>query len=272
MFSSIDNNLYHLLDKLTFIDNDIIHNSYFETFFGNNLSSSLLLIANALLIGLVAYYCAKLLFSSFASIDLESPYQFIFKIILFTIFINSSYFFCEQFININSLLSSSINAIGKNLFHTDISFNSLISNLNSIITIEQSGLNVFSVNGLIKSFISISLLNLVFSYALRYIMVKVFILLIPFAFLSLIHSSTSWFFKTWLRSFSSLLLLQSLISLILLIIFSISYSPQDLFSQFMYIGGIYALTKANSYIQNLLGGISTEVSTHFKTLSSFIKH
>lgn len=213
----------------------------------------------------------KLLFSNFSYLELEKPYQFIFKVLIFAIAINFSYFICEQFLFINSLISSSIGAIGKNLFHTEISFQSLISTLNSIVSIEQSSFNIFSIDEMIKGFISLGLFNLVFSYSLRYIMIKVFVLLTPFAFLSLINHSTSWFFKTWIRSFFSLLILQSFISLILLIIFSLNFNTEDLFSKFMYVSGIYALSKANTYIRELFGGISTDVSSHFNSLKSFIK-
>ena len=114
------------------------------------------------------------------------------------------------------------------------------------------------------------MLNLLFSYALRYIMIKVFVLLTPFAFLTLLNNSTSWFFKTWLRTLISLLLLQSFISIILLIVFSINFNSTDIFSKLLSIGSIYALTKANSYIQHLLGGISTDISANISLMKSMI--
>ena len=153
----------------------------------------------------------------------------------------------------------------------NISFSNLLLELNSIISIEQSSFNIFSVDGLIKSFISLGLFNLVFSYSLRYILLKVFILITPFSILTLINRSTSWFFKTWLRSFLSLLLLQSFVSIILILIFSLNFNSQDLFSKFLYIGGIYALSKSNSYMRDLIGGISTDISTNFNGISSKFK-
>ena len=71
-------------------------------------------------------------------------------------------------------------------------------------TIDTATLNLFSLDGLIKSVLSVSLLSLVFSYSLRYIFVKVFILLAPFAILSLCLQNTSWFFKAWFRNLFSL--------------------------------------------------------------------
>ncbi len=231
-----------------------------ENLLGNHVSTSIIIIANSLLIAFTLYYCAKLLFSHLTYIQLEKPYQFIFRLLLFALFMNSSYFICEQIISINSLISSSIQAIGKELFGHTSNFQSLILELNTIISIESTSFNIFSLEGMIKGFISVGLLQLIFSYALRYIMIKVFIVIAPFAILSLIHSSTTWFFKNWLKAFLGLLFLQSFIAIILLIIFSIQFDTANLFSQILYLGGIYALTKANSYIQYLIGGISTEIS------------
>lgn len=271
LFSSIDNNLYSILDKLLFINEDILKESFLQNLLGNSISKSLLIIANCLLFGFSLYYCFKLLFSHFSYIEIEKPYQFIFKLLIFGICINFSYFICEKILSINYLISSSICEVGKNIFNIDISFSNLLLELNSIISIEQSSFNIFSIDGLIKSFISLGLFNLVFSYSLRYILLKVFVLITPFAFLTLINHSTSWFFKAWIRSFLSLLLLQSFVSIILIIIFSLDFNSKDLFCKFLYIGGIYALSKSNSYIRELLGGISTDISANLNSITNKLK-
>ena len=266
LFSSVDNNLYSILDKLLFIKNDFLNNSLFENLLGNSISKSLLVISNSLLVGFTLYYCFKLFFSHFSYIEIEKPYQFIFKIIFFGICMNSSYFICEKIININYLISGSICEIGNNLFNTEISFSNLILKLDSIINIGNNSFDIFSVDGIIKSFISIGLFNLIFSYSLRYILLKVFVLLSPFAFLTLINNSTSWFFKTWIRAFFSLLLLQSFVAIILLIIFSFNFDINNLFSKFLLIGGIFALTKANSYMKELIGGVTTDIQTNISNI------
>ena len=83
LFSSIDNNLYSILDKLLFIDENILENSFFEKLLGDSVNSSLLIIANSLLVGFSLYYCFKLLFSHFSYLELEKPHQFIFKLLVF---------------------------------------------------------------------------------------------------------------------------------------------------------------------------------------------
>ena len=263
LFSSIDNNLYSILDKLLFINTDFLNNSFFENVLGHSVTKSLLIIANSLLVGFTIYYCFKLLFSHFSYVEIEKPYQFIFKIIIFAICMNSSYFICEKIIELNYLISDSICEVGKNIFNTDISFSNLIQKLDSLIVIGNNSFDIFSVDGIIKSFISIGLFNLIFSYSLRYILLKVFVLISPFAFLTLINYSTSWFFKTWIKALLSLLLLQSFTAIILLIIFSFNFDVTNLFSKFLLIGGIYALTKSTSYMKELLGGVTTDVQINF---------
>lgn len=268
LFSSIDENLYTILDKLTFINTDILSDISIKKLLESN---NLLLIANSLLAGFVIYYCIKLLFSHLFYIEIERPYQFIFKVIIFTICINFSYYICEQLIYFNDLLSSSILQIGKYIFNININFSSLIEKINIIIQTENNNFNIFSIEGLLKGFISIELFNLVLSYSLRYILIKIFILISPFAFLTLTNNSTSWFFKSWFRNFLSLLLLQSFISIILLIIFSIEVNSYDILLKFTYIAGIYVLAKANVYIRELIGGISTNLSNYVSNFRSTFK-
>lgn len=270
LFSSIDNNVYSILDDIAFIGPNFLKDSFLENLLGTSSSTGILLISNSLLIGFLLFYCIQLFFCSYTFTPIQKPYQFLCRILLVAIFLNSSFFVCEQTIQINFLLSSSIRNIGEILFQKNICFSELITHLNSIITINDSSLNLFSMDGIIKSIASIGLFNLVFVYSLRYIMIKVFILICPFAILCLTLHSTQWIFKTWLRCFFSLLILQIFISIILLIIFSLDFHS-NLFSKLMYIGSIYALIKANSYIRELFGGISTDITSNIGINQKIIK-
>ena len=271
LLGSLDNSLYQILDNITFINSDIVNSSLFQRLLGTNNYNGLLLITNSLLIGLSIYYGFRLLYSRYMNIQIEKPYQFILKLIIIGICMNSSFFLCTQFIQINSLITDAILSVGKNILHCEISFSELINKLNSTISIGESDFTIFSFDGIIKCFTSFTLFNLVFSYALRYIMIKVFILLTPFFILALINNSTSWLFKSWFRSFFSLLIQQSFIAIILLVIFSFNITSNTIFSKLMCIGGIYALTRANSYIRAIIGGISTDVSNNLNLGSNLIK-
>lgn len=271
LFSSIDNSVYGTLDNLAFIDTDILNNSIFQKLFGNNYNNGLLIIANSLLVAVCIYYCFKLIYSHFTGLQIDRPYQFVFKLLIFGIFINCSYFICEFFIYFNSLISGAIREIGENILGEQITFSNLVENLNSVIKIDFSSLNVFSFNGLLKSLLSVSFVSLLFSYSLRFIMIKVLVLFTPFAFLTLINTSSSWFFRSWFKILLSLLFVQPFISVILLVIFSLDFTSPDITSKILCVGSIYALIKANSYVQHFIGGISTDVVQNLKFIRGKIK-
>ena len=79
LFSSIDSNVYNVLDDITFISSDIINDSYFEKILGTSASNGILLISNSLLFGFLLYYSIKYLFAHFTFQQIEKPSQFIFK-------------------------------------------------------------------------------------------------------------------------------------------------------------------------------------------------
>jgi len=261
MFLSIDEKLYEVLDDLTFISSNILEDKHFEKILGTSTTNGVLLISNALLIGFLLYFSIKYLFSSFTFTRIESPTQFIFKIIIFAILMNSSYFIIEQILDINYNICSAIRGIGEDLFNEEICFNNLIKTINKNLEIDKGSFDIFSVDGLIKGSLTLSLLNLVLSYSFRYIMIKVFIILSPFAFISLCLENTSWFFKSWYRNLFSLLFIQIIVSIIIVILFSVNYAVSDLLTKFIYIGGIYALIKANSFTREFMmgSGISTYI-------------
>ncbi len=269
LFSSVDNSMYSVLDDLLFINVDILDNKYLNMIFGSS-SSGLILICNSLLIGFCLYYSCKLLLSHLTFTQVQNPSQFVFKLFLCAIAINSSNFIVENIIVIFSNLSLSIREVGEIVFNKNICLSTFIQEFNSSIYFEDSTINMFTLNGLIKGFISIGFLNLSISYSLRYILIKVFILLSPFAFVSLINPSSSWIFKSWLKLFLSLLILQILVPVILLVAFSIDSNSSDMFSKIIYIGSIYSLIKANSFVKDFMGGLSTDISLGISSFKNLI--
>ncbi len=271
LISSIDNNLYGALDDMTFINSNILHDNYFEKIFGTSTTNGILLIANSLFLGIIIYFSIRYFLSHITYMQIDKPYSFILKLVIYGICMNFSYFILEQFLNLFSYVTVALQDLGLNLFGKNICFSELISLLDSSVSVGGNSLNVFSLDGLLKASFSISLLGLVFSYALRYIMIKIFILLAPFAILSSASSQLSWFFKSWIRNLFSLLFIQIIVVFILLILFSMDYSSGNLFTKFIYIGGIYALLRANSFVREFIGGISTTVSQNVGQFMSFNK-
>ena len=271
LFGSIDNNLYSLLDDITFVNSSILQDKNFENIFGTSTSNGILLIANSLLLGIILYFAIKFLLSHFTFSQIERPHSFLIKLIICGICMNFSYFLLREFLDIFSYITLAIRGLGETLFNKNICFSELILNINNNISINNSSIDIFSLDGIIKSLISFSLLNLVFSYSFRYVLIKVFVLITPFAILSNSLNSTSWFFKSWFKNLFSLLFIQIIVSIILLILFSMDYSSTNFFSKFIYIGGLYALIKANSFVRDFIGGVSTDFSQNVGNFSNLLK-
>lgn len=266
IFSSLDNSIYGILDDFTFINSDVLKENYFDKIFQFDFENGILLIANSLILGYLIYYAFKLLFSHLGITEVERPYQFLFKLLLCSILMNFSLFICDELIYIVSLISNSIRQLGLVLFNSEICFSTLILKLNSIITTSQNSLDIFSIDGIIKSLISLGLLNLVITYAIRFVLIKIFVLISPFSFLSLCNKSTSILFKSWFKAFLSLLLVQIFVAIILLLIFSLNIKSNNMSSKLILFAAIYILIKANNYVKEMIGGISTNANIN---LSSF---
>ena len=266
LFSSIDNNLYLILDDITFISSDILNDSYFEKILGSQTSNGIILICNALIIGIVLYHAITSLFSNITFNKPLNHGKFILRLVVFSIIMNFSPFFCSIILDFVSMVSLAIRNIGEVLFNKNICFSTLIQEINSVITVDNSSINLFSLDGIIKAFISIGLLNLVFSYSLRYILIKLLILLSPFAVISLISEKTAWFFSSWLKALIALLAIQIVVALVLLIIFSLNLSSQDLFTKILLLGAIYSLMRSNTFVHELIGGVSADISVNFSNI------
>lgn len=266
MFSSIDNNLYGNLDNLVFIKSDILNSSIFKNLLGANTLSGLVYLADAMLAGILIYYVIRYFYSNFVDIKVETPPQFLFKLVIFAFAINGCYLVIEQVININYFISSSIQELGKSSTGLNISFSQLLINTNKFMGTDVSSINFLSFDGILKSFISVGLIVLALNYSLRFILLQVLILFAPFAILSLMTYSTSWIFQAWSKSFLSLLIIQIFVPLVIIVIFNIDSNNKILF-----VGGIYVLSKINSYVREIFGGISSEISGNIPMMTNLMK-
>ena len=98
-------------------------------------------------------------------------------------------------------------------------------------------------------------------------------MLSPFAFLCLLNKNTSGIFKSWLKSFASLLLIQIILALILLIPFAILKDrPDDIFAKLLMLGSVYALLKSTQFVKDFINstGITTDFASRYKWHSFFI--
>jgi len=269
LLSSINENTYDLLDKLVFVNSDITKT--LTHIIGENSFSGINLICNSLIYGFIIYYAIFYLLSHLTFSQIENPFQFIFKLLLCAIALNASELLCSGLIFICSHISEMVCELGNYLFQFNISFSSLINEVLPKEYFVSNSFSLFSFDGIMRTSMSFGFLSLTISYAIRYILLKVLIIISPFAILSLSNHKTSPFFKAWFKNFFALLLLQIFISIILLVCFVIDDKDTFLPSQIMHLGMIYTLFKANSFIREFIGGFSTDVNLSFPNISSILK-
>ena len=269
LISSINSSIYTYLDDLLFIDTNIFEGTHFMNILGSENNPGLIYICNSLIYAFMLYYGFSLLLSYLTFSQVQKPSSFIFKIFLCAVAVNSCRLICYATIFTNSAITLAIRSVGEHLFNTQISFTNLIEKLNTTIYIEEA-FNLFTFKGLIKAFISIGFVNLAISYSLRYIMIQVFILISPFSILSLSVEKFSWIFKSWCKTFLSLLFLQIFVALILLITFSLNFDQNDVFSELIYIGAIFTIIRANSFLKEFMGGLSTDINFGLTTIKNLI--
>lgn len=259
LFNSIDNTVYNILDEITFIDKDILTQKNFTNIFGNNSTSGILLISNSLLLGFFIYYAFNYLLSHLTLKQIQRPGQFFFKAVIFIALMNSSLWICEEIINIVSLITKALNVLCDEVFRTQISFTSFLNMLNESIDHNDLTFNLFSFNGIIKTFTSIGILNLILTYALRYVLIQIFVLICPFAILSLLNESSEIFFKSWLKSFLALLFVQIVLSIMLMLAFSIDGIFNKSLQKILLVAIVYAITRTNYFVKEIIGGVTYDV-------------
>lgn len=228
----------------------------------------IILICNALLIGFLIYYAFSYLLSHLTFAKIQKPSQFIFKLIICTILLNFSIYLCYYLVLFCSYISILIRAAGSSILNTNISFSAFIEKVNQIFPMTSENFNLFSFDGMIRSLISVGFMNLAFTYSLRFIMIKVFSLISPFAILCLSIDNFSWIFKSWLKIYLSLLFLQILVSFILLIAFALQPYDNTALCYLLYLGTIYALIKSNSFMRDFMGGLTTDINLGISSIKS----
>ena len=244
-FSSIDNTTYSVLDDILFLDSSIISEPKFQQLFGTDSTNGLLLLANSLIFGVVLFYIIKFALSHLIYSKIDSPYQFIFKCIIFICCMNSSFWICEKILDLTKLISDGICEIGFSITGSQISFSGLMDKINSALYLSPETFSIFSFDGILKLFTTLGILYILLTYSVRFIMGKLLILLAPFAFLALINNQFDGFFKTWLKQFLMTLSMQIFVAIVLVLGFSLDFSLGDTLSKLLYFAIIAVITKSN---------------------------
>ena len=265
LLSSIDSNIFSVLDELAFLKSSSISDKYFLSFFARQ--SGVVSLAEALILGVLIYYAISYLFSVITCSNYQKPIYFITKLIVTAILIRFSLSICEKIIDIFYLISTIVKTIGNVIFSTELSFSVIYTKLKDLFFSDLSiPFSFFSFDGILRTFISVGFVNLLFTYSIRFIYVKILVLVSPLAFLSLSLDQSSWIFKIWLKNFISQLFTQVIICLVLLIIFSLKSTSNPVIVKLLYVASVVCLMKASSFVKDFSSGFTSDVSSSLSSI------
>ena len=264
IFTSIDKALIDVLDRLVYVDESLLReNTIF--IFTSKIEMTMRVIAESLLFGYVLYYITRYLLSRITAHnreDLENPAVFFVKMVFVSIAIIYSTDLCKLIVEINNNITIDF---GNNLTSGGLlpTFSRFLHTVNYTLLGGQESINIFSIDGIFKGFVSFGTLNMTVSFALRYILIKVLIIISPIMFVSKVFSKTEKIFNMWIKAFVSLLLIQHLIAILLVLAGYLKIHYLSTFNKIAYIGIIYALSKSFYIFEKIFGAIAPDVQVSF---------
>lgn len=266
LFNSVDKNAFKYLDELAFLDESKFKTGIELELIGNNIYEGIIGIAISILMGIALYYIVNYFIRKIINEEIENPYTFIIKSIIagfFIIYIKDIVLFV---ISVNNIITKEILNLTQTFFNQRVTFENILIKINETLYVQGEGFNVMSFDGIIKIYLVFGIINLIFEYSLRYVMIKIMFILSPIFVAFKTNRKTEYLYNNWVKGMFGLLFMQNIIAIILVISTRFITSPLILINKIIYIGMIYALIKVNVFIKEIFGGVSIEVQTPIKNI------
>ena len=266
LFNSVDKNAFKYLDELAFLDENKFKTSTELDLIGNNVYEGIIGIAISILIGIALYYIINYFIKKIINEEIENPYTFIIKAIIagfFIIYIKDIILFA---ISANNMISKEILNLTKTFFNEKVTFENILIKINEALYTQGQEFNVMSFDGIIKIYLIFGIINLIFEYSLRYVMIKIMFILSPVFIAFKANRKTKYLYNNWNKGIFSLLFMQNIIAIILVLSTRFMVSSIIPINKIIYIGMIYALIKVNVFVKEMFGGVSIEVQTPIKNI------
>ena len=193
LFKSVENQVFKTLDEIVLVGPDILKQEPLKNIFFENKLNGLVVIANSLILLFFIYYVLSNLLSMYNGNKVQNMYSFIIRIIFVAILVNSSYYICEQILNIFELFTNSIDQFAKSISGKVVNFENLKEIIVSINDFMNSDL--LSLDGIIKGIISFGAVSVLINFSIRYVTIIFLIIISPFALVSIASELSIEFFN-----------------------------------------------------------------------------
>lgn len=258
LFKSVETQVFKTLDDIVIIGTDILKMEPLKNIFFENKVNGLIIIANSLILFFFIYYVLSNLIIMYNGNKVSNMYSFVIRIIFVTILVNSSYYICEQVLNILELFTNSIDIFAKDLAGQSVSFVNLKETIISINDFMKS--DVLSLDGIIKGMISFGAISVLINFSIRYVTVIFLVIISPFALVSLASDLSVEFFKTWIKLFFTNLLVQIVVKLFILIPLMYKHTNSVMY-KIILVGTIYLIYKINNFSKEIFIKFSSQIKS-----------
>ena len=183
LFKSIEGEVYSRIDDLVNITPKIFKEQPLKEIFFQDKINLLVLIANSLILFYIIYFVILKIISIYNGNKSQSVYIFVLKLIIVAALVNSSYYLCQEIINLVSLFTDCIDGVLEDIAGQTINFENLNESILKIDDLMKS--DMLSLDGVIKGVISFGSISILINFAIRYVTIIFLIIVSPFAFASL---------------------------------------------------------------------------------------
>ncbi len=252
IFKSIEGEIYTVLDGIVDINVDILQKEPINKIIS---SSGFIIIANSIIFFLIIYYTFTVIISMYNGNKAESIYHIIFKLLLITLLVNSSYYLIEQILNLNQALTEATEKLCQGLAQKEITFENLKESILNIKDFMKS--DFLSLDGVIKGVLSFGTVTILINFCLRYVTIIFLIIISPIALCLLFSNLTKNVFYTWVKMLVTSLLLQVIIKIILVV--PLMYKDvNSIMYKIILVGTIYIIYKLNNFTKEIFSKFSKD--------------
>lgn len=252
LYKSVEGQIYDILDKIILIGPELLNTEPLNKIFFENECNFVILIANALVIFYATYYALNRIISMYNGSSVESVHKFIIKLVLIIILVNSSYYICEEILKFNEILNNVIDEALEEILDKKVNFKNLKE---EVVALDQYvKTDALSLEGIIKSLLSIFSISLLITFSIRYVTIVLLIILFPFAIICFTSNVTRGITKSFGKLFFVNIIMQLFIKLIIAI--PMLYSDKNsIMYKVILLGSLYLVYRISTFIKELLSQI-----------------
>lgn len=256
LFKSIEGEVYRRIDDLVNITPKIFKEQPLKEIFFQDKINLLVLIANSLILFYVIYFVILKIISIYNGNKSQSVYIFVLKLIIVAALVNSSYYLCQEIINLVSLFTDCIDGVLEDIAGQTINFENLKESILKIDDLMKS--DMLSLDGVIKGVISFGSISILINFAIRYVTIIFLIIVSPFAFSSLSSELTLGIFKTWVKTLFVTLMVQLVVKFVIFI--PLLYKDiNSMIYKIILVGSIYIIYKINNFTKDIFIKITSDM-------------